>query len=69
MRAAIKPLMGPLQELTPGHLADMNFLVTFKAAGFARSRKHSKLLRQAGFRLEKTLLTKSEVSVLETFAV
>ncbi len=64
----IEPLMGPTNELTPGHLADMNFLVTFKGGRIRTEQEHSKLLGQARLRLRKTLSTESEVSVLEAFA-
>lgn len=63
----IEPLMGRPNEMTPGHLADMNFLVTFKGGRIRTEQEHSSLLRQAGFRLQNNLPTESEVSVLEAF--
>ena len=65
----IEPLMGRPNEMTPGHFADMNFLVTFKGGRIRTEQEHFKLLGHAGFRLEKTIPTDSEVSVLEAFAV
>jgi hypothetical protein len=64
----IEPLMGPPNELTPGHFADMNFLVTFSGGRIRTEEEHSNLLRQTGFRLQKNVPTESEVSVLEAFA-
>lgn len=64
----IEPLMGPPNELTPGHFADMNFLVTFSGGRIRTEEQHSNLLCQTGFRLQKNLPTESEVSVLEAFA-
>jgi hypothetical protein len=63
----IEPVMGPPNELTPGHFADMNFLVTFSGR-IRTEEEHSDLLRQASFRLNGLLPTKSEVSVLEAAA-
>jgi hypothetical protein len=63
----IEPLMGPPNELTPGHFADMNFLVTFSGGRIRTVKEHVNLLRQTGFRLQKNVPTKSEVSVLEAF--
>jgi hypothetical protein len=65
----IEPLMGPPNKLAPGHLADMNFLVTFKGGRIRTEQEHSNLLRQAGFQLQKYISTESEVSVLEAFAI
>lgn len=64
----IEPLMGPPNELTPGHFADMNFLVTFSGGRIRTEEQHSNLLCQTGFRLQKNVPTESEVSVLEAFA-
>ncbi len=64
----IEPLMGPPNELTPGHFADMNFLVTFSGGRIRTEKEHSNLLRQTGFRLQKNVPTESDVSVLETIA-
>jgi hypothetical protein len=63
----IEPLMGPPNKLVPGHLADMNFLVTFKGGRIRSEEEHTKLLGQARFRLQKNWPTGSEVSVLEVF--
>jgi O-methyltransferase/methyltransferase family protein len=65
----IEPLMGPSNKLCPGHLADMNFLVTFKGGRIRTEEEHAKLLQQAGFRLRNSYSTESEVSMLEAFAV
>jgi hypothetical protein len=65
----IEPLMGPPNEPCPGHLADMNFLVTFKGGRIRTVEEHGKLLLQAGFRMRNSYSTESEVSVLEAFAV
>jgi hypothetical protein len=65
----IEPLMGMPNELTPGHIADMNFLVTFKGGRIRTEQEHANLLGQAGFRLHANVTTDSEVSVLEAFAV
>ena len=46
----------------------MNFSVTFKGGRIRTEQEHSKLLTQAGFRIEKTVLTESEVSVLSRFS-
>jgi hypothetical protein len=64
----IEPLMGPPNELTPGHFADMNFLVTFEGGRIRTKEEHSSLLHQTGFRLQEIVPTESEVSVLEAFA-
>ncbi len=64
----IEPLMGPPNELTPGHFADMNFLVTFSGGRIRTEEEHSDLLRQTGFRLQTNVPTESEVSVLEAVA-
>ena len=64
----IEPLMGPPNELSPGHLADMNFLVTFKGGRVRTEQEHARLLQQAGFGLCNNFPTESEVSVLEAFA-
>ncbi|MEE8613077.1 MAG: methyltransferase [Nitrospirales bacterium] len=64
----IEPLMGPPNELTPGHFADMNFLVTFSGGRIRTEEEHSNLLRQTGFRLQTNVPTESEVSVLEAVA-
>ena len=64
----IEPLMGLPNEPSPGHLADMNFLVTFSGGRIRTEEEHSKLLRQTGFRLQKCTPTESEVSVLEAFS-
>lgn len=64
----IEPLMGPPNELTPGHFADMNFLVTFSGGRVRTEEENPNLLRQTGFRLQKNLPTASEVSVLAAFA-
>ena len=61
----IEPLMGPPNELTPGHFSDMNFLVTFSEGRIRTEKEHSNLLRRAGFRLQKNVPTESEVSILE----
>lgn len=63
----IEPLMGPPNELTPGHFADMNFLVTFSGGRIRTEKEHSNLLCQTGFRLQKNVPTEGEVSVLEAF--
>lgn len=65
----IEPLMGPPSELTPGHFADMNFLVTFNGGRIRTEKEHFNLLRQTGFQLQQVVPTKSEVSVLEAIAV
>ena len=64
----IEPLMASPNQLCPGHLADMNFLVTFKGGRIRTEKEHEKLLQQAGFLLQKNLSTASEVSVLEALA-
>jgi len=64
----IEPLMGRPNEMTPGHFADMNFLVTFKGGRIRTEQEHAKLLHEVGFRLQSTVSTDSEVSVLEAFA-
>ncbi len=64
----IEPLMGPPNELTPGHFADMNFLVTFSGGRIRTEKEHSNLLRQTGFQLQNNMPTKSDVSVLEAIA-
>ena len=64
----IEPLMGPPNELTPGHFADMNFLVTFEGGRIRTEEEHSSLLHQTGFRLQEIVPTESEVSVLEAYA-
>ena len=64
----IEPLMGPPNALSPGHFADMNFLVTFKGGRIRTEEEHSSLLHQTGFRLKEIVLTESEVSLLEAFA-
>jgi len=65
----IEPLMGPPNEPCPGHLADMNFLVTFKGGRIRTVEEHAKLLHQAKFQLRNSYSTASEVSILEAFAV
>jgi hypothetical protein len=64
----IEPLMGPPNELTPGHFADMNFLVTFSGGRIRTEKEHSDLLGQAGFRLQRTLSAETEASILEAIA-
>ncbi len=64
----IEPLMGPPNKLTPGHFADMNFLVTFSGGRIRTEEEHSNLLRRTGFRLQKNVPTESEASVLEATA-
>jgi hypothetical protein len=64
----IEPLMGPPNKLSPGHFADMNFLVTFSGGRIRMETEHSSLLGQAGFRLQRTVPTESEASVLEAIA-
>ena len=64
----IERLMGSPNELTPGHFADINFLVTFSGGRIRTEEEHSSLLRQASFRLDKIVPTESEVSVLEAVA-
>ena len=61
----IEPLMGPPNELTPGHFSDMNFLVTFSGGRIRTEKEHANLLCQAGLRLQKNVPTESEVSILE----
>jgi hypothetical protein len=64
----IEPLMGRPNELSPGHFADMNFLVTFSGGRIRTEKEHFSLLGQAGFRLQRTVPTESEASVLEAIA-
>jgi hypothetical protein len=61
----IEPLMGPPNEPCPGHLADMNFLVTFKGGRIRTEKEHADLLGQTGFRLYRCVPTTSEPSILE----
>lgn len=61
----IEPLMGPPNELCPGHLADINFLVTFKGGRIRTEKEHADLLRQTGFRLHRCVPTTSEPTILE----
>jgi len=63
----IEPLMGPPNELCAGHLADMNFLVTFEGGRIRTKKEHSDLLGKAGFRLQKCVSTKAEPSILEAW--
>ena len=63
----IEPLIGPPNEQSTGHVADMTFLLL---SGRVRTEEeYSNLLRQTGFRLQKTVPAKSDDSVLEAFAV
>ena len=64
----IEPLIGPPNEETPAHVADMHFLVSL-GGRLRTEEEHSNLLRQTGFRLQKSVPTESEVFVLEAFAV
>jgi len=64
----IEPLMGPPNELSAGHFADMNFLVTFSGGRIRTEEEHINLLRQTGFRLQSVLPTESDVAILEAFA-
>ncbi len=62
----IDPLIGRPNEQTPGHLYDITFLVLLN--GRVRTEdEYSALLRQAGFRLESSVPTESDVSILEAF--
>ncbi len=62
----IEPLIGPPNEQTPAHLYDMTFLVLL--TGRVRTaNEYSALLSRAGFRIEKTIPTNSDVSILEAF--
>jgi hypothetical protein len=61
----IEPLMGPPNQLCPGHLADMNFLVTFRGGRIRTEKEHGDLLEKAGFALTRIVPTQSEVSVIE----
>ncbi|MGH6770704.1 MAG: methyltransferase [Xanthobacteraceae bacterium] len=64
----IDPLIGAPNERTPGHLYDMTFLVLM--TGRVRTAdEYSSLLGQSGFRLQRIVLTESDVSILEAFAV
>ncbi len=65
----IEPLMGPPNELTPGHINDMYFLVTYGEGRLRTEEEHSNLLHQTGVRLQKNAPTESEASVLEAIAV
>jgi O-methyltransferase domain/Dimerisation domain len=63
----IDPLIGPLNEQTPGHLYDITFLVLL--TGRVRTEEeYSALLRQTEFRLQNVVPTESDVSILEAFA-
>jgi len=62
----IEPLIGSRNEQTPAHLYDITFLVLL--TGRVRTvDEYSALLSRAGFRLEKTIPTNSDVSILEAF--
>ncbi len=62
----IEPLIGSRNEQTPAHLYDITFLVLL--TGRVRTvDEYSALLRRAGFRLEKTIPTDSDVSILVAF--
>lgn len=63
----IESLIGPPNEQSPGYLYDMTFLVLL--TGRVRTvKEYSELLVQSGFRLERTIPTDSDVSVLEAVA-
>jgi hypothetical protein len=60
----IEALIGPANEASPAHLFDMVKLITTK--GVVRSEdENARLLDQAGFRLERTIPTDSDVTILE----
>jgi hypothetical protein len=63
----IEPLIGPRNEHSPAHLFDMTFLV-LNQGQMRSSQDYGDLLSQAGFRVQRTLSTESEVSVLEASA-
>ena len=63
----IEPLMGPPNELCPGHFADMNFLVTFEGGRIRTEKEHSGLLRKTGFMLQKCVPTSAEPTILEAW--
>jgi hypothetical protein len=63
----IEPLMGPPNELCAGHLADMNFLVTFEGGRIRTEKEHSDLLEKTGFRIQKCVPTIAEPTILEAW--
>jgi hypothetical protein len=63
----IEPLMGPPNELCAGHLADMNFLVTFEGGRIRTEKEHSDLLGKTGFMLQKCIPTSAEPTILEAW--
>jgi hypothetical protein len=63
----IEPLMGAPNELCAGHLADMNFLVTFEGGRIRTEKEHSDLLGKTGFMLQKCIPTSAEPTILEAW--
>ena len=61
----IEPLMGPPNELCVGHLADMNFLVTFAGGRIRTEKEHADLLAKTGFKLQMCTRTSAEPTILE----
>ena len=62
----IEPLIGLPNEQCPAHLFDMTFLVMMHGR-LRTANEYSGLLGQAGFRLQRVVLTESDVSILEAF--
>lgn len=60
----IEPLIGPPNEQCPAHLFDMTFLVMLHGR-LRTADEYSGLLDQAGFRLQRVILTESDVSIVE----
>ncbi|MEE9286994.1 MAG: methyltransferase [Gammaproteobacteria bacterium] len=64
----IEGLIGSPNDPSPTHLMDVVMLVTF--AGVERTEgEYTAVMEQAGFRLERTIPTKSDLYVLEAFPV
>ena len=64
----IEGLIGPPNDLSPTHLMDVMMLVT--VAGVERTEsEYTAVMEQAGFRLERTIPTKSDLYVLEAIPV
>lgn len=62
----IEPLIGEPNEPCPAHLYDMTFLVMLHGR-LRTADEYSRLLGQAGFRLQRIVPTDSDVSILEAF--
>ena len=62
----IEPLIGPPNEQCPAHLFDMTFLVMMHGR-LRTANEYAGLLGQSGFRLQRVVPTKSDVSIVEVF--